>query len=97
MPTSAKPPKTVVSFKIRKDVRDRARLTAARMGLPLSTVVDNYLKQFSSERTVTFYDEETPRPSVVKETLRDLADMKKGKNVSPGFNTVDDALRWLKA
>jgi antitoxin component of RelBE/YafQ-DinJ toxin-antitoxin module len=95
MKTIPKPAKTVVSFKIRKDVRDRARLTAARLGLPLSTVVDNYLRQFSASRYVEFRDEGTPRPVVVKEVLKDLADMEKGKNTSPMFTNMEDAIRWL--
>lgn len=86
--------KTVMSFKIDKDVRDRARKAAKALGLPLSTVVNQNLKQFAEMPVITFGGEHL-LPKVAEEIRRDLADMKRGKNVSPAFKNMTEAITWL--
>lgn len=87
--------KTVMSFKIDKVVRDKARKAAARIGLPLSTIVNQQLRQFT-ESPVVVFGEGTPKPRVVRQVLTDVADMKAGKNVSKRYKKLKDALASLK-
>lgn len=45
---------TTLTIKISKDLRDAAKSTAAAMGLPLSTVIHNQLRDFVEEGRITF-------------------------------------------
>ena len=87
--------KTVMSFKIDKDVRDKARKAAKALGLPLSTIVNQNLRQFSEVPIITFGNE-TPLPRVAREIRKDMADARRGKNVSPKFTSAQDAIAWLR-
>ena len=46
--------KTVINIKADKEVKDQAVQTARDMGLPLSIIVNAFLKQFSRQKYVTF-------------------------------------------
>jgi antitoxin component of RelBE/YafQ-DinJ toxin-antitoxin module len=64
------------------------------MGLPLSTLVNNYLKTFIIEQKVTFT---APMPN--KKTIRAIEsarrDIKAGKNLYGPFISVKDAINSL--
>ena len=85
----------VFNGKIDKSLKDQARAAAKSMGLPLSTVVAANLKDFVRTRTITFSDPPILKPEVEKELLKISADAKKGINVSPAFDNLDDAFAWL--
>jgi len=53
--------KTVISVKVDKDVRDRARKAAKRIGIPLSMVVNQILKNFIAEQRIELYDPRAKR------------------------------------
>lgn len=89
--------KTVISVKVDKDVRNRAKKTAARMGLPLSTVVNASLRKFADERRIEFVDPLEPNAKtakILKEALRDIKEGRKGK-FSPPFADVEEMDRYL--
>ncbi len=88
--------KTVLNVKTDKDVKERAQALAKHLGIPLSIVVNAYLKDFiySGEFRVT--REPELRPEVKKEIKQMYADARAGKNMSPAFKNVDDAIEWLK-
>jgi antitoxin component of RelBE/YafQ-DinJ toxin-antitoxin module len=89
--------KTVLNVKVDTDVRDVAREVASAIGIPLSTVVNAYLKDFIRNRHVTLSADPQYNPRIVKELHQLSAEMKKGKNVSPAFSSIDDAAKWLNA
>ena len=89
--------KTVISVKVDKDVRDRARMAAKRMGLPLSTVVNYQLRQFGDERRIEFREPLIPNAKtrkILDEALRDIKEGREGK-FSPAFTNMEDAIKWL--
>ena len=46
--------KTMINIKADKEVKESAQRVAAELGLPLSTVINAYLKELS-ERSSVFY------------------------------------------
>ncbi|HEU0080701.1 MAG TPA: type II toxin-antitoxin system RelB/DinJ family antitoxin [Candidatus Paceibacterota bacterium] len=91
--------KTIINIKADKEVKDQAASVAADMGLPLSTVVNAFLKQFIAERRIEFVAPYKPSPMLAR-VLRDAGkDIRKGKNLSPLLTTpdaIDDHLASLK-
>ncbi|MDP2655218.1 MAG: type II toxin-antitoxin system RelB/DinJ family antitoxin [bacterium] len=89
--------KTAISFKIDKDVRNRARSVAQRIGVPLSMVVNQQLKQFADERRIEFYEPLVPNAKTRKILDRALQDVREGneKAFSPMFDNANDAIKWL--
>ena len=90
--------KTAISFKIDTDVRNRARIVAKKIGVPLSMVVNQQLKQFADERRIEFYEPLVPNAKTRKILDRALKDIREGneKAFSPAFDNADDAIKWLE-
>lgn len=89
--------KTVLNVKTDVEVKEKAQALAKHMGIPLSTVVNAYLREFVSTGEFRISREPELRPEVKKELKKQLADARAGKNMSPSFSNVEDAIAWLKA
>ena len=90
--------KTTISVKVDKDVRDRARKVAKKIGVPLSMIVNQQLRQFSDERRIEFYEPLIPNKKtrkILDEALRDIREGRKDK-FSPRFDNIEDAIKWLE-
>jgi len=90
--------KTVMSFKVDKDVRDKARKVAKKIGVPLSMVVNRQLKQFAKDQRIEFGEPLVPNAKtrkILDEALRDIREGREDK-FSPMFDNADDAIRWLE-
>ena len=85
----------MINIKADKDVKENAQRVAATLGLPLSTVVNAYLKEFIRERSVRFSVEPELRPEVRKELQQAMRDYKTGKNLSPSFSSAREANAYL--
>jgi addiction module RelB/DinJ family antitoxin len=86
---------TTMLTKIDKKLKEQAQKTAAELGLPLSTVITNYLKTFVMEKEVTF------KPYVVNAKTakiidRALKEKKEGKSFGP-FKNIDDLMDGLNS
>lgn len=84
-------------IKTNKALKVKAQKLAKEMGLPLGTLVNNYLRDFVVERKVTF----TAEPYILnKKTARSVdqarKDYKAGKNISGPF-TADEFIKHLKS
>ncbi|KKW47795.1 hypothetical protein A3C21_00270 [Candidatus Kaiserbacteria bacterium RIFCSPHIGHO2_02_FULL_59_21] len=89
--------KTVISVKVDKDVRDRARKSAKRMGVPLSMIVNQQLRKFADERRIEFYEPLIPNAKTRKEldrSLKDIRDNRKNR-LSPLFADTKEMDRYL--
>ena len=67
--------KTVISVKVDKSVRDKARKVAKKIGVPLSMVINNQLKRFAEEERIEFRAPLMPNAKtrkVLDEVLRDI-------------------------
>ncbi len=89
--------KTVLNVKTDRDIKLRAQALAKHIGVPLSTVVNAYLKEFVSSGEIRLSREPQLRPEVSRQLAKQVADARAGKNMSPAFSNVKDALAWLKA
>ncbi len=88
--------KTVINIKADKEIKEAAVKLAKEMGLPLSTIVNAFLKQFINERSVTFEAPLVPNAktaALIRQADKDIA---AGKNMSPEFDNVDDFINYLK-
>ena len=77
--------KTVINIKADKDVKEQAFATAKDMGIPLSTIINAFLKRFISDRSVTFMAPLKPTKHLEKILKQAEKDIKAGKNLSPMF------------
>lgn len=90
--------KTVISVKVDKDVRDKAKKTAAKMGVPLSMVINTQLRRFSEEQRIEFSVPEVPNTHTARILRETLEDIRRGRTekFSPVFSSAKDAIRWLR-
>ncbi len=87
--------KTLINIKADKEVKEGAQALAKELGLPLSIVVNAYLKDFIRNRGINI--SAVPRMSRQLETVlggveKDLAVK---KNISRPFSSAKDAGRYL--
>lgn len=90
--------KTTINIKADKDVKDRAQKLAYELGMPLSVVINAYLKQFIRTGEVHFYTEGQLKNKVKKELNETQKEVLKGRNLSPAFfsaKEMDDYLDKL--
>lgn len=89
--------KTVINIKVDKDIKEKASRTARQMGLPLSTVVNAFLRQFITERSVTFSIPLKPTKWLQKLLRETEKDWENGKNYEGPFYTVEEFMKDLKS
>jgi addiction module RelB/DinJ family antitoxin len=84
-----------ITVKIDADVKKQAQKLAQRLGLSLSTIVENKLREVVSERRVVFEEELIPNEMTAKELEKIEADIKNDRNLSGPFNTFEELERHL--
>lgn len=88
--------KTVLNIKTDAKLKKRAQTVARNLGLPLGTVINRYLQEFVIEQRVVFERPEIPNAKTAKILRQARKDIEAGRNMSPMFDSVEDALAWLK-
>ncbi len=88
---------TVMSLKTDKEIKEKAQKLAKKMGFPLGTLINAFLRQFIRDKAVNFSMEPIIPMSkaLEKELGRIEKDIKKGKNISPAFSNADNAIDYL--
>ncbi len=89
--------KTMINIKAELSLKKEAQSLAEDLGLSLSTVVNYFLKQFVSERKITFTDHPMPNKATRKLLDEALADIKAGRNMAGPFENVDAMIAHLKS
>lgn len=89
--------KTVLNVKTDPEIKEGAQRIAKEMGIPLSIVVNAYLKEFIRERKFTASLEPQLKKEVWDEMEQAMADYKQKKNFSPVFSDVSGLMKWLKS
>ena len=89
--------KTVINIKADKEVKKKAQRVARQLGLPLSTIINGYLKQFIRTKEVHFFVEGELKPSVKRRLDRIAKEAREGKNLSPVFHTAEEMDAYLKS
>jgi addiction module RelB/DinJ family antitoxin len=87
--------KTMINIKADKEVKENAQKIASELGLSLSAIINAYLKNFIRDREVSFSTAPRMTPYLEKVIKEVRADYKAGKNISPTFNNMQDAIDWL--
>lgn len=101
--------KTMINIKADRDVKIRAQKVAKRLGMPLSTVINGYLREFVRTETVHFSLRDTLplgkpegelKPAVKRRLARLHKDAMEERNIIGPFMTageMDTYLDSLKA
>ncbi|MBT3282786.1 type II toxin-antitoxin system RelB/DinJ family antitoxin [bacterium] len=88
---------TILNIKTDKKLKENAKKVAGKIGVPLSTVVNSFLKQFVRDEEVTFSSKSyqmTPYlESLVEEARRDR---RAGKTSGP-FSNAKDLMKHLNS
>lgn len=79
---------TTLTIKMPKKLRDEAKKTAEKIGVPLTTVVNSMLRQFVLDQEITL-SANVPNA----ETRRAMRDIRARKNIE----TFDSFEEWRKA
>ncbi len=87
--------KTVINIKVDKEIKDQAFEIAQQMSVPLSTIVNAFLKKFIADRSVTFNAPLKPSRKLEKILKKADRDIKAGKNLSPVFTDTKDMDAYL--
>ena len=84
---------TTLTIKTPKKLRDEAKKTAAKLGIPLTTVVNAMLGEFVREQSITFSVRPTPKPEKIAQWEKISAKMDKGHSKS--FSNAEDLIEYL--
>ncbi len=87
--------KTIINIKADKEVKEQAVQTAQDMGLPLSTIINAFLKQFILDKSVVFTAPFRPTKALERRLKKADNDIKAGRNLSRVFTSADDLMRDL--
>lgn len=87
--------KSVINIKADKDVKENAQKIAHELGLPLSVVVNAFLKDFIRNRSIAF--SAVPRMTSTLESLLGKVekDILENKNMSKTFSSANEANKYL--
>lgn len=87
---------TILNFKTDKKLKANAQKVAEELGVPLSTIMNAFLKQFIRTRTVTFSaDEYRPTPYLERVLEEAQKEYSAGKYVGP-FKDANSFIAHLK-
>ena len=87
---------TTMLIKTDKILKNKAQKLAKEMGLPLGTLVNNYLKNFIIERQAIF-TAPMPNNATIKAIEQYKKDKETGKNLYGPFDTVSDLMKSLNS
>jgi addiction module RelB/DinJ family antitoxin len=89
--------KTVLNIKTDVSVKRQAQDLARELGVPLSTVVNAYLKEFIREKELRLSASPRLRPSVEKELKKLIDEADRGMHISPEFSSAEEAIAYLES
>lgn len=85
---------TTMTFKIDKEIKAQAQETAKRLGLPLSTIINAYLKELVATGHVEFTATEQMTPQMERIIEGFQKEIARGDTVGP-FGTAEEAIEYL--
>ena len=88
---------TMLSIKIDKNLKEKAQKVAHTLGVSLNAVINQNIKEFISERNITFTDEPILNKRTQKLLARLSKDAREGKNMVGPFYTAEDATKALNS
>ena len=85
----------MMNIKVDKDLKIKAQKVAKDLGLPMSIVINNYLREFVDEKRVVFDELLVPNKRTARILRQADKDYKEGKNLSPTFSNMQEAIDYL--
>jgi addiction module RelB/DinJ family antitoxin len=95
--------KTMINIKADREVKIKAQKVAADLGMPLSTVINAYLREFIRTKSVHFSliplgtPEGVLKPHVKRRYARIHKDIVEGKNLVGPFEDAKEVMRYLNS
>ncbi|MSU55720.1 MAG: hypothetical protein EXS51_00205 [Candidatus Taylorbacteria bacterium] len=98
--------KTIINIKADRDIKIKAQKVAKQLGVPLSLVINNYLRDFVRTKEVHFSlrdslplgkPEGVLKPAVARRLARIHKDIVEGKNLVGPFNSAKEAISYLRS
>jgi antitoxin component of RelBE/YafQ-DinJ toxin-antitoxin module len=86
--------KTVLNVKVDPYVKREAQILSKSLGLPLSVVVNDSLRNFVDNQQITF-SRFTPNKKFDARLKKIEHDTRLGKNISPAFSSMNEAIKYL--
>ena len=87
--------KTMINIKADKEVKENAQQVARELGLPLSSVINAFLKEFIRTRSLSVSAVPQMSPALER-ILHDVeSDIAANKNVSPTLQSADEIGDYL--
>ena len=87
--------KTMINIKADKEVKENAQKIAKELGLPLSGVINAFLKEFIRSRSISFSAIPKMTPYLEGILGKVEKDIKAGKNITGPFATAEEANAYL--
>jgi addiction module RelB/DinJ family antitoxin len=87
--------KTSLSLKIDSDIKKSAQALAADFGIPLSTLINLYLKDLVLKKEINFSRSKQMTPYLENILEKVEEDIFENKNLSQEFKTTKEALDFL--
>ena len=88
---------TILNVKTDKKLKADAQKVAAELGVPLSTVVNAFLKQFVRDKEITFSaNEYRPTPYLIDLIEEAEREYEAGETSGP-FETADEMIKYLNS
>ena len=87
--------KVMINIKADKEVKENAQKVASELGMPLSTVINVFLKDFVRSRSIAF--SAIPKMTPYLENILGVidSDIKNNRNMSSSFSTAKKANAYL--
>ncbi len=82
--------KTLISVKIDNEVKTKAQNLTQELGIPLSTLVNAYLRQFVREKRAVFTSAWQMSPELEKMLGPIENDIRRGRNISRSISSPDE-------
>lgn len=87
--------KTVINLKADKEVKEQAQKVAEELGLPLSTVINSYLKQFIRDKEIHLSIAPKMTPALERLIGSAEQDIKGRRNLSPTLSSKKEIDEYL--
>lgn len=87
----------MLNIKTDSVLKKKAQDLAQELGLSLSVILNNYLKEFVKTERVVFEKPLIPNAKTRKSLNQTLKDIKEGKNMEGPFETAEDMIRALNS
>lgn len=88
---------TPLTIKIDSKVKTDAQKLAKSLGLSLSAIIENQLREVVRDRRVVFEESPVPNKQLAKAIRQAEADIESGKNIAGPFSTIEEFRAHMEA